>query len=269
TNDSDFYRFHAAAGEVLAFNVFLGRNGYATGGEVGNVTLTVLDLVGRPIDSNFSRFIWDPYLQHTFDKEGDYFLVVDHARQAVTCFVNDCENRRLGESYQLTIGRSPILWSLWPPAARSGSSLQATLTADFLNADAPLTVSGKGVSVKLLGGDEKNPGRYKVSLKIDEGAESGLRFLTTADLSGNLVSLSFRVSDTDLHMESEPNDTLETSRALSIPFVLLGRMDHSGDVDSFQFQANEGEALVFQIEARAAGSEMLDPHLAVLSAEGE
>jgi hypothetical protein len=269
TNDSDFYRFHARQGEVLAFNVFLGRNGYATGGEVGNVTLTLLDSAERPIDSNFSRFIWDPYLRHTFEREGDYFIVVDHSRQAVTCFVNDCENRRLGESYQLTIGRSPMLWSLWPPAARGGTSIEGTLTADFLDPGSPLIVSGKGISAKLLGRDEKTPGRYKVSLKVDAGSEPGLRFLTAPDSSGNLVPLSFRVSDGDLKMESEPNDTLATSPAFGTPFVLLGRMDHPGDVDSFQFQANEGEALVFEIEARAAGSEMLDPHVAVLSVEGD
>ncbi|HUQ93478.1 MAG TPA: hypothetical protein VM120_17485 [Bryobacteraceae bacterium] len=269
TNDSDFYRFHAGKGEVMAFNVFLGRNGYATGGEVGNVTLTLLDSAGRPIGSNFSRFIWDPYLRHTFEREGDYFIVVDHARQAVTCFVNDCENRRLGETYQLTIGRSPMLWSLWPPAARAGTSIESTLAADFLNPGSPLLVSGTGVSAKLAGGDEKTPGRYKVSLKVDAGSQPGLRFLTTADSSGNLVPLSFRVSNGELQMESEPNDTLETSPPLKTPFLLLGRMDHPGDVDSFQFQANEGEALVFQIEARAAGSEMLDPHVAVLSVEGD
>jgi hypothetical protein len=46
-------------------------------------------------------------------------------------------------------------------------------------------------------------------------------------------------------------------------------MDHPGDVDSFQVQANESEGLVFQVEARRVGSEMLDPHVALLGADGE
>jgi hypothetical protein len=268
-NDSDFYRFHARHGEVLAFNVFLGRNGYGTGGEAGNVILTLLDPAGRPIDSNFSRFIWDPYLQHTFDKEGDYFIVVDHARQAVTCFVNDCDNRRLGESYQLTIGRSPMLWSLWPPASKAGASVQAILAADFLDPDSPISVSGKGVSAKLLGKDQSTPGQYKVAIQVDPATEPGLRSLTVPDRSGNLMPLSFVVSDANIRLESEPNDTLETSPAVETPVTILGRMDRPGDVDSFQFQANEGEPLVFGVQARAAGSEMFDPHVAVLAIDGD
>jgi len=269
TNDSDFYSFHAREGEELAFNIFLGRNGYATGGEVGNVTLTLLDSKGRTIDSNFSRFIWDPYLRQTFKKEGDYFIVVDHARLAVTCFVNNCENRRLGESYQLTIGRSPMLWSVWPPAGSRGSSIDATLAADFLQPGTPLSVSGTGVAAKIVGADEKAPGRFKISVTVDAGTEAGLRFVTVPDSSGNLAPLSFLVFDESLQVESEPNDTLDKSPVLKTPSVLLGRIDHPADVDSFQFQANEGEALVFEVAARALGSEILDPHVAVLSVDGD
>src|SRR5581483_10184400 len=94
TNDSDVYRFHARSGERLAFNVFIGRNGYATGGEIGNVTLTLLDSSGKVLSNNFSRFLWDPYLQYRFASEGDYFIVVDHSRLAVSCFVTECENRK-------------------------------------------------------------------------------------------------------------------------------------------------------------------------------
>src|SRR5207248_2807586 len=93
-NDSDFYRFHAKAGEVLAFNIQLGRNGFGTGGEIGNVILTLMDSGGRVLASNFSRFIWDPYIAHEFKSEGDYFIIVNHSRLAVTC-MGGCENRRL------------------------------------------------------------------------------------------------------------------------------------------------------------------------------
>ncbi|MFN0170942.1 MAG: hypothetical protein ACKV22_31380 [Bryobacteraceae bacterium] len=267
TNDSDFYRLHAKKGEVIAFSVLLGRNGYATGGEIGNVTLTLLDASGRRIDSNFSHFIWDPYFQHTFNSDGDYFIVVDHARLAVTCFVNECENRRLGETYQLVIGRAPAPWSLWPPAGGRGASLEATLTADFIDRTTPLVLSGRGVTGSII--SERSSGVYRVAIKVDPLAALGLHLLTLPERSGTGIPLAFTVYENEPRTESEPNDTLEKSNPIAVPTVLVGRVDQPGDVDSFLFQANEGERLTFQIEARRIGSEMLDPHLALLAADGD
>jgi hypothetical protein len=266
TADSDVYRFHASAGEVLAFNVLLGRNGYATGGEIGNLTLTLLDSSGAVLDSSFSRFLWDPYLQHKFAAAGDYFAVIDHSRLAVTCFVTECENRRLDESYQLLIGRSPVLWSVWPPAAARGAKLEASLRADFLPASSPVAFSRAGVTGKITG--ESGAGR-KLAIEVAPDADTGVHLVSVPDASGALFPLAFVVTEAAVETESEPNDTLENSGALRIPSLVLGRMNHAGDVDSFRFQANDHEPLVFHISARVFGSEMLDPHVALLAADGD
>ena len=102
--DSDFYRFRAQAGEALAFNMLMGRNGYANAGESGHFTLTLLSPKGVVLKTGFGRFLMDPYFVYRFASEGDYYLVVNHSRMAVTCLENECDNRRLWEPYQLLVG---------------------------------------------------------------------------------------------------------------------------------------------------------------------
>ncbi len=269
TDDADFFRFHAETGETIAFQVLLGRNGYATGGEIGNVTLTLMDTAGHVLGASFSHFIWDPYLQHDFEKKGDYLLAVEHKRLAVTCFVTECENKRLDETYQLLIGRSPVLWSVWPPAGRRGTTVEAQLTADFVNVKTPLEFSGRGLRARTLSADGVSPTRLQLAIEIDPDAEPGKHFLRVPDESGSLSPLVFLVYDEELSREQEPNNSLESSPVLSVPSLFLGRIDEPGDIDSFAFQANERDRLVFQLDARKVGSSMFDPHVAVLAADGD
>lgn len=268
-NDSDVYRFRAQGGEVLAFNLLMGRNGWATGGEVGHFTLTLLDPAGRVLATNFGRFLMDPYFQHKFDSTGEYFLAVNHSRLAVTCVENECDNRRLAASYQLAIGRSPVLWSVWPPAARAGSSVEASLSADFIADSTPLLLSGQGVTGRIVSSDKGSAGRYKIKIEVERDAEPGLHYLTVPDPSGHVSPLAFLVYGEGFTAEAEPNDTLEKSPVIAPPVVILGRMDHPRDVDSFHFTPTGAEALSFRLEARSFGSEMVDPHLTLLCKEGD
>ncbi len=60
--DVDLYRFHAKAGERLQFNVLGARNGTNA-----DVSLAILYPDGREVAHDEGRFIWDPYLDHTFE----------------------------------------------------------------------------------------------------------------------------------------------------------------------------------------------------------
>lgn len=265
-NDSDVYKFRAGAGETLAFNLLMGRNGYATVGEAGHFTLTLLSPKRVVLSTVFGTFLMDPYFQHRFTTAGDYYLVVNHSRMAVTCLENECENRRLWEPYQLTIGRSPMLWSLSPNIARPGSTMEARLVADFIDPGSPLVFSDAGLSAKL--GDPE-PGGYKVRIEVAKTARTGLHLLKVPDPAGTLHPLAFLVEASDVKFETEPNDTREASAPLEAPAVIAGRLDKRGDVDSFQFAPAGTEALSFRLEARNLGSALVDPNLSVLCKEGD
>lgn len=265
-DDSDWYKIHAQAGETLAFNVLMGRNGYAAVGERGHFTLTLLSPRGVPIATGFGRFLMDPYLQHRFSVEGDYYLVINHSRMAVTCLENECDHRRLWEPYQLTIGRSPVLWSLWPNIARPGSKLKARLKADFLDAGTPLLFSDPNISAKL--GDADNDG-HSVVIEVGKQAKPGTHLLRVPDPSGTANALSFRVEAGGLQIESEPNDTRDASIPFDGPVTYAGRIDRPGDIDSFFFIPAGTEGFAFHLDARNAGSSLVDPNLSITCKEGD
>ncbi len=265
-NDSDFYRFHARAGERLAFNLLMGRNGYATGHEIGHFTLTLADTAGKVLHTQLSRFLMDPYFQFTFDREGDYHLIVNHSRMAVSCLESDCQQRRTFASYQLAIGRSPMLWSLWPPAGRAGTKVTSTLEADFLPEAPALDVSGQGVSARVAAA---KAGQYLVEFTIAEDASEGMRLISVRDPAGLEFPLTFQVFRREFQFESEPNDSRDQSPLIQAPFTLVGRIDRARDVDSFSFMPTGAEALSFRLTTRILGSQIVDPALHVLCKEGD
>lgn len=265
-NDSDFFKFHAQAGETLAFNLLMGRNGYAAAGETGHFTLTLLSPKGVVLSTVFGTFLMDPYFQHRFTSEGDYYLVVNHSRMAVTCLENECENRRLWEPYQLTLGRSPMLWSLWPNVARPGSAVEAMLKADFIDPQSPLLFSDAAISGRI---GEAQSGGYKVRIEVGKNARPGIHLLRVADPSGTLNPLAFLVEASDFKLETEPNDSREASPTIEAPAVIAGRMNHPADLDSFQFAPVGAETMSFRLEARNLGSALVDPNLSVICRSGD
>jgi hypothetical protein len=265
-NDSDFYKVHAEAGETLAFNLLMGRNGYAAVGETGHFTVTLLSPKHVVIRTVFGRFLMDPYFQHRFTTAGDYYVVVNHSRMAVTCLENECENRRLWEPYQLTIGRSPMLWSVWPNIAKVGSTIEARLTADFVEPGSPLLFADPAISAKLV---THESGGYKIRIQVGKTARPGVHALKVPDRAGTVHPLGFLVESSDIKFEAEPNNTLEASAPLTVPTVIVGRLDAAGDLDSFQFAPTGTEALSFRLEARNLGSALADPNLSVVCKEGD
>jgi hypothetical protein len=265
-NDSDFYKIHADTGETISFNMLIGRNGYANPGEAGHLTMTLLSSKGVVLATAFGTFLMDPYYQHRFTAAGDYYVVVNHSRMAVTCLENECDNRRLWEPYQLSIGRTPMLWSLWPNVVVRGTTVDAHLKADFLDAASPLLFSDPNISAKLLAAE---PGGYKIRFQVGKDVRPGLHLLKVPDPAGIVDALGFVVESSEFRMETEPNDTREASAPLEAPAVIVGRLDHPGDVDSFQFAPVGTETVSFRLEARNLGSAMVDPNVSVVCKEGD
>ncbi|MBM3737613.1 MAG: hypothetical protein FJW39_17675 [Acidobacteria bacterium] len=259
-NDTDFYRFRARAGETLAFNLLAGRNGYATGHEIGHFSLVLMDAADKPLHTQLSRFLMDPYFQWKFSAEGDYYLAVNHSRMAVTCLENECENRRTFAAYQLAIGTSPVLWSIWPPVVKSGSTTEIGIKADFLNS--PLSVSGDGVTLSAVA-----PGRYR--LEVAKDAARGMRLIRADDSSGLLFPLALEITAEDVQVEKEPNDTRDQSPLIKPPSLILGRMNKGRDIDSFHFTPTGAEALSLRLTSRILGSDLNDPNLHILCKEGD
>ncbi|MCI0723548.1 MAG: hypothetical protein L0338_32000 [Acidobacteria bacterium] len=259
-NDPDFYRFHAKAGERLGFNMMMARNSLP-----GNVVITLLGASGRELARNLSRFGPDPYLNYTFEKEGSYVLAIA-PRRFPDFFSSGRDDQPLDFRYQLAIGRSPMLWSLFPMGARRGTSIEAELWADFLDSHAAPRFFGNGLHAKLKPTADPCRCKFKLSIDVAKDADLGLHHLTFPDDSGNVMTLAFVVSDEPEIVEVEPNG--QEGQAVQLPVIVNGRIDSADDRDNFRFVVDkEEEELTFVISARGLGSHLTDPYLALVRGE--
>ncbi|MEO8658269.1 MAG: PPC domain-containing protein [Bryobacteraceae bacterium] len=256
--DVDFFRFHAAAGERLAFNVMAARSKAP-----GFVSLTLLSPEGRELAHNNSRIGPDPYLEHTFAAEGDYYVVVTPRRFA-DFFTVVKDDQLINWQYQLAIGRSPMLWSLYPMGGKRGTRVEAELRGAFLTAGTPPRISGNGVTVtgKLL--DDACACRYGVTFDIAADAPLGRRLLTLPDDSGNGMALGFAVGE-----EREITEEAAKAGLVELPVAIDGRIAAANERDAFRFKVNSDDEVTFDLNAHSFGSQMTDPQLALLRAQGD
>jgi hypothetical protein len=68
-------------------------------------------------------------------------------------------------------------------------------------------------------------------------------------------------------MEAEPNDMADAPGSVSVPAVINGRIEKPSDADYFAIQAEEGQTLAFEVQARRLGSP-LDSILTLYDAAG-
>lgn len=167
-NDYDFFRFRAAAGETLVFDLRAARNGSSL-----DAALVLLDARGRKLEHDEDTFIWDPFFAHKFEEAGDYFAVVQptHTR-------NDP-----GFVYQLDIRRDAHLETVSPISLRPGQETEVTIygagLADrgaAIEFDRPglsgelISVSGTSAAARLRVAGDAAPGAYAFTLR---GSQSG------------------------------------------------------------------------------------------------
>lgn len=254
-NDVDLFRFHARAGERLQFNLLGGRNWTAA-----DASLAILQLDGREIVQDEGRFIWDPYMDHVFQQEGDYLAAVTVSRMPAG------GQARNDLAYQLSIGQSPFVWSLFPLGARRGDTAQLTLRADFLDPAAVVRIHSKGVR-GMLSGPAQN-GTFRLSAGVEPDADLGPHEIWIEDQSGTLAPVSFVVGDLPESLQAEPNDKLEQAQPVTIPATVNGRIDRDGEEDWYRFSVEAGRSLAFSIDAEKYGSS-LDAQLVVKDASGK
>jgi Bacterial pre-peptidase C-terminal domain len=261
-DDVDLYRFHAKAGERLQFNVLGARNGTNA-----DVSLAILYPDGREVVHDEGRFIWDPYLDHTFETAGDYVAAITLTRMPAG------GQSRSDLNYQMAIGHTPFFWSVFPMGARQGSSSELTLRGDFLEVGTPVRFSAAGLSSAAHGidgtlGERCLSGDYRLAARVSPNSEPGAYDFGVKDDSGTLAPLKFIVGDLPEVTEAEPNDTVAQSQPLNGALTVNGRMDRDGDEDLFRISAEAGASLLFQVDAEKYGS-VFDSSLTLLDVAGK
>lgn len=215
---SDFYKFTVAAGQQLTFEVVARRLGYP------------LDAVLRLLDANGQELAYsddeldtgaDSRLRYKFATAGEYVVEVRDIR-----YQGGGMNR-----YRLRIGDFPIVTSPYPLAVQKGASATLAFAGKEVADAAPVTVTAPTFA----------PGNVMpIAVRSPQGQGSALASVLTSNAK-ELV-------------EAEPNETSDTSNALTIPGAVNGRLDKRRDRDYYHFEAKAKQRFVFTGQTRSLGS---------------
>jgi hypothetical protein len=233
--DVDRYRFAARKGQHLVFAVRARELApYLADAVPGwfQAAVTLYDAKGTELayDDDY-RFHPDPVLHYEVPEDGDYVIGIQDA----------LHRGREDFVYRITAGEQPFVTSIFPLGGRAGGQVIVELKGWNLPTD-KLTMDTKG----------KRPGVYPVSARADK-------------LVSNRVP--FAVDTLPEGLEKEPNNELGKAQAVTLPIIVNGRIDGSGDWDIFSFAAHAGDSIVAEVYARRLDSP-LDSVLKLTDAQG-
>ena len=164
----------------------------------------------------------------------------------------------------------PRLSELRPRGAQRGAVFALTLVGTGLSDEAQVLTNLPGTLTRLT--PPRDPKRrglelpFIVELNPDAPVDLYPIRVQTRDGITNLLFFSVGAFPHVTEEESD-NDTRETAQAVEIPVTVNGALD-GADRDWYSFQGEAGQRLVFEVEARRAGSGV-DPLIRVVDTAGE
>ncbi len=153
----------------------------------------------------------------------------------------------------------PTLTSLYPAGAQRGTTVEVTPTGT-LDAGTKVWASGSGVSVEVVKG--------KLKVTVAEAAAPGTYWLRAHNAEGASAPRPFIVGTLPDVAEKEPNDDSKRPQTIDRDCVVNGKLEKSGDVDSFAVQLKKGQTLVASLEAHHTLRSPMDAMLQIVSADG-
>ena len=195
--------------------------------------LTLSDTAGKRLGfADDFRFKPDPVLFYKVEKDGEcLFEVRDVLYRGSQDFI-----------YRVRIGALPYITHVFPLGGRRNSTVKIELHGVNLSAN---------------------------SMDLALGADSPpLRWLSVKQNGMTSNAVPFAVDDLPEVQESEPNDSIAQANRVTVPVVINGRIQRSGDEDYFVFKAEEGQKLLMEVDARRLDSP-LDSLLTLLDAAGK
>ncbi|MBK5291723.1 MAG: hypothetical protein JJE04_08630 [Acidobacteriia bacterium] len=239
-SDFDFFRFHTEAGQRWIFDLRAARNGNGL-----DSALILLDARGRKLEHVEDHFIWDPFFAHTFTEAGDYTVVVQpsHTR-------NDPNF-----TYQLDVRQAAYLQTISPLSLAPGSETEVTVFGEGLSdGSARLWFDAAGLSGRLL---QARGNSALVQLRVSPDAKPGPHRMRW-DSRGMSNPATLLVDATPAHKAGDE---------ITIPVSITGTARYR-QPERFQFQAEAGQTLVFEVRAQRFGSPV-DSMLRILDAQGK
>ncbi|HEU0120497.1 MAG TPA: PPC domain-containing protein [Bryobacteraceae bacterium] len=246
--DWDHFRFHAAAGETLVFDVSATRHGSRLDADIA-----LLDAKGRELAwVDDTTIFGDPHLEHTFQTEGDYYVRVGSLTG--------------GGDYRLSAGRLPYVRRALPAGAGIGQTALLTLRGTHLDLVDAVWVGDRVATGQIL---KKTPTEMSVRLRVPAGVRPGRYWLHAAQKGREIpMATEFRISAfPEKTIAAEPL-TMAAALSVSPSMVLNGAIETPKAMHYYRFTANAGDTYTFRSESMKLGYH-LDPSLSLYDAAGK
>src|ERR1043166_1543371 len=225
----DYYRFKAAKGQDLVFEVDASRRGSAL-----DSSLAVLDRAGKELARNEDFNGLDSLITFAVPEAGDYVLQLrDFRYQGGDKY-----------TYRLYAGALPLVRTIFPLGGQRGKEVEIALAG-----------------VNLAGTD-------KLVLKLASKAPLGRQDIRAHTPNGFSNPRAFDVSEFPDFLETEPNNSTDAANVVSVPVVINGRIAPAKDIDRFKFKSDKDQKLVCEVLAGRLGSR-LDSLLPLSDADGK
>lgn len=229
------YRFKAAKGQRLVITV-KARDliPYVPDGVPGwlQAVLRLYDAHGNEVAYNDDfRFNPDPLIYYEVPADGEYVLTINEALfRGRESFV-----------YRITIGELPFVTSVFPLGARVGEPVKIEMDGWNLT------------GAQIPPPKDATPGRHLI-----------------AAVNGQYASndLPFALDTLPECFDAEPNDEPAKAQKITLPMIVNGRIDRSGDWDIFAVDGKAGQTIVAEVNARRLASP-LDSFIKITGPDGK
>jgi len=171
---------------------------------------------------------------------------------------------------QLPVAR---LYSVFPPGAKQGTSVDVTITGEDLEKVSQLQFSTAGITATqktqppALGQEGPQPVPNQFTLTIPADAPLGICEVRAIGKYGISNPRAFVIGSQEELVEAEPNDTAPQATVVPLGNVVNGRSNGGGDQDYYKITAKAGQRIIADCWAYRIDSRM-DPSLVVFDASG-
>ncbi len=157
----------------------------------------------------------------------------------------------------------PKVSKAFPSGGPLGRKTPVTLSGTFPKWPLQVWCNDPGVSIAF----GAKPG--EVSVEVASNTEPGIRWFRFYNDHGATALIPWMVGNLDEVNEMEPNDEVTQPQSIaSLPTVINGVLEKTGDVDTFAVELKRGESLTAMVQANEGFKFPLDAGLQVMGQTG-
>jgi hypothetical protein len=173
---------------------------------------------------------------------------------------------------------APRLFTVFPPGARAGTTIEITFTGIDLEDPERLLFSHPGIKAEPIVPPEPKPAdpkkpapkqpitKFKVAIAAD--VPLGLHDVRLVNKWGASNPRAFMVGDLPEVLEKEPNDDVDKAQRVELNSTINGNLTNPVDVDYYVFAGKKGQRVVFSCLASSIDSR-LNPEIQIYDSKGK